>query len=68
MALTDDDGELHQVDIPSRAGCNQVKVVDIVRAQKEDPHWARPEGYQSKPEADSWAETKRTAVGSKAPE
>jgi len=36
-ALTDDDGELHQVDILSQAGCNQVKVVDIVRAQKEDP-------------------------------
>ena len=38
MALNDDKGELHQVDIPSQAGCNQVKVVDIVRAQKEDPH------------------------------
>ena len=37
-ALTDDDGELHQVDILSQADCNQVKVVDIVRAQKEDPH------------------------------
>lgn len=33
-----DDRELHQIDIPSQAGCNQVKVVDIVRAQKEDPH------------------------------
>ena len=41
MALTDDDGELHQVDIPSQAGCNQVKVVDIVRAQKEEPHIGR---------------------------
>jgi len=41
MALTDDDGELHQVDISSQAGCNQVKVVDIVRAQKEDPHIGR---------------------------
>ena len=41
MALTDDDGELHQVDIPSQAGCNQVKVVDIVRAQKEEPHTGR---------------------------
>ena len=41
MALTDDDGELHQVDIPSQASCNQVKVVDIVRAQKEEPHIGR---------------------------
>ena len=41
MALTDDDRELHQVDIPSQAGCNQVKVVDIVRAQKEEPHIGR---------------------------
>ena len=38
MALTDDEGELHQVDILSQAGCNQVKVVNIVRAQKEGPH------------------------------
>ena len=37
-ALTDDDGELHQMDILSQASCNQVKVVDIVRAQEEDPH------------------------------
>ena len=41
MVLTDDDGELHQVDIPSQASCNQVKVVDIVRAQKEEPHTGR---------------------------
>ena len=41
MALTDDDGELHQVDIPSQASCNQVEVVDIVRAQKEEPHIGR---------------------------
>ena len=41
MVLTDDDGELRQVDIPSQASCNQVKVVDIVRAQKEEPHIGR---------------------------
>ena len=41
MTLTDDERELHQVDIPSQASCNQVKVVDIVRAQKEDPHIGR---------------------------
>ena len=41
MVLTDDDGELHQVDIPSQASCNQVKVVDIVRAQKEEPQTGR---------------------------
>ena len=38
MALTDDNGELHQMDIPSQIGCYQVKVVDIVRAQQKDPH------------------------------
>jgi len=38
MALNDDNGELHQMNIPSQIGCHQVKVVDIVRAQQEDPH------------------------------
>lgn len=41
MALTDDNGEPHQMDIPSPIGCHQVKVVDIVRAQQEDPHIGR---------------------------
>ena len=41
MALNDDNGELHQMDIPSQIGCHQVKVVDIVRAQQEDPHIGR---------------------------
>ena len=38
MALTDDNRELHQADILSQASCNQANVVDIVRAQEEDPH------------------------------
>ena len=31
--------------------------------QRRPSHCAHPESHQSKPEADSWAETKRTAVG-----
>lgn len=41
MALTDDNRELHQMDTPSQIGCHQVKVVDTVRAQQEDPHIGR---------------------------
>ena len=29
------------MDIPSQIGCHQVKVVDIVTAQQEDPHIGR---------------------------
>ncbi len=36
--LTDEDGELYQVDNLSRAACNQVRVVDVAKKQKEDPH------------------------------
>lgn len=67
MALTDDDGELHQVDIPSQAGCSKSGGYSE-STERRTSHWARPESHQSKPEADSWAETKRIAVGSKAPE
>ena len=40
-ALTDEQEELHYVDALSQASCNQVKVVDLVRAQSEDPHIGR---------------------------
>ena len=40
-ALADEEGELHQVDNISRAACNQVKVVDVAKAQEEDPHIGR---------------------------
>ena len=40
-ALTDEEEELHLVDAPSLASCNQVRVVDLVKAQKEDPHIGR---------------------------
>ena len=40
-ALTDEEGELHQVDNLSRAACNQVRVVDVAKAQKEDPYIGR---------------------------
>ena len=37
-ALTDEEEELHLVDALSLAPCNQVRVVDLIKAQKEDPH------------------------------
>ena len=37
-SLTDEEEELYQVDFLSQAACNQVTVVDLVKAQKEDPH------------------------------
>ena len=40
-ALTDEEEELHLVDAPSLASCNQVRVVDLMKAQKEDPHIGR---------------------------
>ena len=33
--------ELYQVDFLSQAACNQVTVVDLVKAQGEDPHIGR---------------------------
>ena len=40
-ALTDEDEELYQLDFLSQAACNQVTVVDLVKAQREDPHIER---------------------------
>ena len=40
-ALTDEEEELYQVDFLSPAACNQVTVVDLVKAQIEDPHIGR---------------------------
>ena len=39
-SLTDEE-ELYQVDFLSQAACNQVTVVDLVKAQREDPHIGR---------------------------
>ena len=40
-SLTDEEEELYQVDFLSQAACSQVTVVDLVKAQKEDPHIGR---------------------------
>ena len=40
-SLTDEEEELYQVDSLSQAACNQVTVVDLVKAQREDPHIGR---------------------------
>ena len=40
-ALTDEEEELYQVDFLSQAACNQVTVVDLGKAQKEDPNIGR---------------------------
>ena len=39
--LTDEEKELSHLDATSIAPCNQVRVVDLMKAQKEDPHIAR---------------------------
>ena len=40
-SLTDEEEELYQVDSLSQAACNQVTVVDLMKAQREDPHIGR---------------------------
>ena len=40
-SLTDEEEELYQVDSLSQAARNQVTVVDLVKAQREDPHIGR---------------------------
>ena len=40
-ALTDKEEELHHVDTLCQASGNQVRVVDLAKAQNEDPHIGR---------------------------
>ena len=40
-SLTDEEEELYQVDSLSQAACNQVTMVDLVKAQREDLHIGR---------------------------
>ena len=40
-ALTDKEEELHRVDTLCQASRNQVRVVDLAKAQSEDPHIGR---------------------------